>query len=476
MPVVKQVIYQYSPLAIQNLIISVYGYYWKNRRYGKTFEKELWKYKLREKFTYSEWENYQNEQLRSILSHAYHNVPLYKEKYAKYGIGLSDIKSFTIRELYKLPPLEKDELRRFGTTKLLSTKREKGGIFLSSSGSTGTPTKILFSRDFHQKWQAAMEARVRNWAGITKDNSRGMIGGRRIIPSAYSKPPFYRYNFFEKQVYFSAYHISPSNLKGYISAFEKYPIDYMTGYAFSNYILAQLIANEGIKVPKIKAVITSSEKLTDGMRKTLETVYNCKTYDSYSGVEACGLISENECGELLISPDVGILEVLKPDGTPCVPGETGEILSTGFLNYDQPLIRYRIGDMVHLSKNQQTACGRNMPKVEEIIGRIEDVITGPDGRKMVRFHGIFINIPSIKTAQVVQKDLYNIEIRLIAENKLKTKEENLILSRITSQLGNINVVLNYVNEIPPGPNGKFKSVISQINTNHGQFKKNDLGN
>ncbi|NMB64991.1 MAG: phenylacetate--CoA ligase family protein, partial [Spirochaetes bacterium] len=344
MPIVKQVIYQYSPLAIQNLMISVYGYYWHNRRYGRIFEKELLNFKLREKFTYSEWENYQNEQLRSILAHAFHNVPLYKEKYTKYGIGPSDIKSFTIRDLFKLPPLEKEELRQFGTTKLLSTQREKGGIFLSSSGSTGTPTKILFSRNFHQKWQAAMEARVRNWAGITKDNPRGMIGGRRIIPSAYSKPPFYRYNFFEKQVYFSAYHISPSNLKGYISAFEKYPIDYMTGYAFSNYILAQIIANEGIKVPKLKAVITSSEKLTEGMRKTLEKVYNCKTYNSYSGVEACGLISENEFGELLISPDVGILEVLKPDGTPCMPGETGEIFSTGFLNYDQPLIRYRIGD------------------------------------------------------------------------------------------------------------------------------------
>ena len=44
-------------------------------------------------------------------------------------------------------------------------------------------------------------------------------------------------------------------------------------------------------------------------------VYGCKTYDSYSGVEACGLISENECGQLLVSPDVGIMEILNEDGS-----------------------------------------------------------------------------------------------------------------------------------------------------------------
>jgi phenylacetate-CoA ligase len=125
------------------------------------------------------------------------------------------------------------------------------------------------------------------------------------------------------------------------------------------------------------------------MRRIFKEVYQCKTYDSYSGLEACGLISECEHGKLHISPDVGIIELLKEDGNYAQPGETGEAVCTGFLNYDQPLIRYRIGDLIKLSNNQQCECGRHMPVVDEIIGRVEDTVLAKDGREMVRFHGIF---------------------------------------------------------------------------------------
>ena len=57
-------------------------------------------------------------------------------------------------------------------------------------------------------------------------------------------------------------------------------------------------------------------------------------------------------------------------------GEEGEIYSTGFLNYDQPLIRYRIGDR-KLASDQITMCGRSMMVIDEIAGRVEDIIHGP---------------------------------------------------------------------------------------------------
>ena len=90
------------------------------------------------------------------------------------------------------------------------------------------------------------------------------------------------------------------------------------------------------------------------MRKIIERVYDCKVFDGYSGSEACGLISETQQGELLVSPDAGIMEFIKDDGSYAKNGEVGEIISTGFLNYDQPLIRYKIGDMALLSQNQIT--------------------------------------------------------------------------------------------------------------------------
>ena len=89
----------------------------------------------------------------------------------------------------------------------MSSVYDKNGAYYSSSGSTGTPTSIYISKKSHQKWTAGYEIRVKNWAGVSKDMVRGMIGGRRILPNANAKQPFYRYNLFEKMVYFSAYHI-----------------------------------------------------------------------------------------------------------------------------------------------------------------------------------------------------------------------------------------------------------------------------
>jgi len=460
--VIQEKIYSALPIYLQNVFISAFGYQWKKRRFGGVYKKELKGFKSREEFSGNTWSEYQISELRKLLIHAFETVPYYNSLYKNAGISIEDFEKFETADLKRLPILTKEDLRKFGTTTLLSSKREKGGQFFSSSGSTGTPTKILFSNAMHQRWSAAFEARIRNWAGLSRLNSRGMIGGRRVVPDGAVKGHYYRYNSVEKQIYFSAYHISSSTAADYAFALNKYKPEYMTGYAMSNYFLARFLDEQKITVPELKAVITSSEKLTPEMRETFLKVYGCKTFDSYSGVEACGLISENEYGQLLVSPDVGIMEILNENGSPCKPGETGEIFSTGLLNFDQPLIRYRIGDHVKLAENQNTLCGRNMTVIEEITGRIEDTITGPDGRKLVRFHGVFVELPNVIEGQIIQHSLDDFEIKVVCVNRLNPTENKTIISRMISQLGPVNVRINEVEIIPRNHNGKFRAVISHL--------------
>ncbi|MCF6212461.1 MAG: hypothetical protein L3J45_00380 [Flavobacteriaceae bacterium] len=455
------ILYQISPVFLQNSMMSLYGLYWKRRRYGGVFKKKLIDFKIRDSFSNQQWHDYQTKELRKLLVHAFTTVPYYKETYKQHGFKLSDFEKFELDNLKKLPYLEKESLRKFGTTKLMSSQKAKG-VFYSSSGSTGTPTQIYFSKEFHQTYSAMYEARVRHWAGLDYKMPRGMIGGRKIIKSANNKPPFYRYNSAEQQVYFSAYHISEQNAKNYLKGIEKYNLEYMVGYAMSNYLLASFIDKLNLKVPKLTAVITSSEKLTSQMRDAFSRVYQCKTYDSYSAVEACGLISENKYGEKLFSPDSGIMEVLDADGNQVINGESGEIVATGLLNFDQPLIRYRIGDRVKLSKNQKTKSGLNMLKVDEIEGRVEDVITGKDGQKMVRFHSLFVAVPFLKLAQVIQHKIDEIEIVLVVASGFSKREEILINKRLISQLGDIKIRFTYQSEIPNNSNGKYQAVISKI--------------
>lgn len=456
-------LYKAMPISVQNLIISLYGWYWQQRRFGGKFEEELINFRSRNHWSEEQWYHYQEQQLRALLSHAFEHVPFYNRKYGSLGFRLEDFKKFRLEDLNTLPFLEKQELREFGDNELLAANREKGN-FYCSSGSTGTPTKIYYSRSFHQVWSAAFEVRIREWAGVDRFSARGMIGGRRVVKEGDSQGPFYRYNSFEKQTYFSAYHIGPNTVRDYLEGMLKGKVEYMTGYAMSNYFLAQEIEKAGLKAPKLKAVITSSEKLSPEMRETFRRVYQCETFDSYSGVEACGLISETPDGYLVNSPDVGILEVLDENGNAVPAGASGEVVSTGLLNFDQPLIRYRIGDRVSLAKEGAGPKNIDMPVVEQIDGRVEDKVVGPDGRAMVRFHGIFIDHQGLVASQVVQEKRDLIILRLVTDSSYsKDISEPIMIQRIQSQLGSdIKVNFEYLEELPRTSSGKIKAVISKL--------------
>lgn len=454
-------IYTKMPVCMQNIGISVFGIKWYFRRFGGLYKQALNEFQLREKFDTEKWNAYKQQQLSIILKHAYENVPYYYELFNVNNIKYDQIK---LTDLNKVPMLDKNKLRLLGDNLLLSKVKEKKGEFYSSSGSTGTPTRILVSASMHQRYAAAHEARCRIWAGVNNKTPRGMIGGRRVLPSSSDGPPFYRFNYIEKQVYYSAYHISPSNASNYVQAMWNHKILYMTGYAVSNYLLALYFKQKKIKAPKLKAVITSSEKLTDEMREVLESVYQCKVFDGWSGVEACAMVTECEHGSLHISEDVGIIEIIDENGNEVAEGETGEVVCTGFLNFDQPLIRYRIGDRMTKGSGQ-CKCGRQMPIIQKIEGRLEDVVTGPDGRQMVRFHGIFVGITSIEQAQIIQHSTNNIEIKIQNEIPLKNNEIELITSRVKSQLGNIEISVIQNAKIIQTENGKFKAVISHVKSN-----------
>lgn len=457
-----QSLYQKLPVPIQNMVISMYGWYWKRRRFGGQYAEELKKMQDHEFWTKEQFLKYQTKELRKLLLHALRTVPYYKDLFSQHGIDEAKIKIMELNDLSLLPELSKDELRKSGKGSLISSEVSKGRAYYGSSGSTGTPVQILYSHDLHGKMTAAMENRVRNWAGVSISDARGMIGGRRVVGDGNSKGPFYRYNRFEKQVYFSAYHISAKHTMDYMEGIQKHKIQWMTGYAMSNYFLARFIEESGLRAPQMKAVITSSEKLTKEMRDTFYRVYGCKTFDSYSGVEACGLISECEHGSLHISPEIGIIEIVDEYGSPVLPGETGEAVCTGLLNFDQPLIRYRIGDMLKLSENQNCPCGRQMTVIDEIVGRIEDTVIGQDGREMVRFHGIFIGISSIIEGQIIQYSITSFEVKIVVSSTLSNQEYDMILSRMRSQLGEVKVDIIVVDFIPRTANGKFKAVISYV--------------
>lgn len=455
-------LYLKSPVLLQNIGTSLYGLKWRRYRFGGIWKDEVIKAREREFWAADQWYEFQTQELRKLLTHAFDYVPLYHKKYSEVGIDRGFLEHIKLEDLHLLPYLTKDEFRKFGDSTLLSSVLSKGQ-WSTSSGSTGIPVKIWLPNNTTQKFNALMEARVRNWAGVNWKDPRAMVGGRRIMNGEHIRPPFYRYNIFEKQTYVSAFFVSENSVPDIIKGFYKNGVSWLTGYASSIFFIADITKRLGIVAPKLKAVITSSDKLTPEMRKIIGEVFSCEVYDSYSGSEACGLISETPDNKLLVSPDSGVMELLDTDGNPISPGETGEIVSTGFLNYEQPLIRYRIGDTATLSKTQKSVGGRNMAIIDSIGGRVEDVVIGLDGRKNNLLSPLFNGIEHIVRAQLIQHSLDSFEIKIIRDLGYdQLYSEKTLTNNLKIRLGDVKVYFTYVDTLPVADNGKVKAVISHV--------------
>jgi phenylacetate-CoA ligase len=238
-------------------------------------------------------------------------------------------------------------------------------------------------------------------------------------------------------------------------------VTWLTGYAVSYHLLARHILERGLRVPPLKAVITTSEKVTPQMREVMEQAYGCGVFEEYGTVENAVFASQCEHGRLHASPDAGVVEILRPDGSACEPGEAGEVVATGFIRRYQPFIRYRVGDVAAWDP-APCACGRHMPVLREIVGRIEDVVVGPDGRQMVRFHGIFIGQPHVVEGQVIQEALDRIRVKVVPTADFGPEDVQDIRQRIRQRLGEVEVVVEPVEAIERNASGKFQAVVSRI--------------
>jgi phenylacetate-CoA ligase len=272
----------------------------------------------------------------------------------------------------------------------------------------------------------------------------------------------YRYNAVERQVYLSPYHLSSATVGQYLAALERHRTVWATGYAVSFYLLASLAEAAGLAAPTLEAIVTTSEKLTPKMRVTMERVFSCRVFEEYSTVENVIFASECEHGSLHVSPDACYVEILRPDGRPTDPGEVGEVVATGLIRSLQPLVRYRLGDLAAWSA-VPCACGRHMPVLEEVIGRLEDVVVGPDGRRLVRFHGVFVDLPSVREGQVIQHAVDRLTIRVVPEPNFTSADEDAIRRRVKQRLGSsVEVAVELVPHIERDQRGKFRAVVSLL--------------
>jgi phenylacetate-CoA ligase len=420
--------------------------------YGHFLDRSQW-------WSEDEIEKYRFEKLEKLLYYCFHNVPYYRDLWIKINLKPSDIK--TISDLKKLPVLKKEDVHA-NLDKMISDSYKKSRlIFCHTSGTTGKSIQFYERpQDIQFRW--AVWWRYRNRFGIQFDSPYATFTGQVVIPIHQIKPPYWRYNAPMKQTIFTMHHIAPEKVRTIVDRLNRGDFVYYSGYPSIIFNLANLIIDQNLEITNPPRIIfTGAEKLFEDQRALISKVFDCLVTDQYGFSEGCGNASRCEKDVFHEDFEYGILECGDPEQ---IDHNTmrGKIIATGFSNYAMPFIRYEVGD-VGIWKSIECECGRKSKVLVGIEGRCEDFIMTPEGTKIMRFDYIFKDTVNVREAQVVQKELGRIQIRIVKRPDYRISDEKYILSEIKSKISRkLKVDFEYVPEIEREKSGKFRAVKSLL--------------
>lgn len=427
-------------------------------RWGRESEDLVAEALEREAWSAERWRSWQLEQLAERLDHAARRAPYYRQ-YWSFRRQRGDRRSW--ERLEHWPLLEKDTVRRFGSS--LIAEDEPAGPYRieATSGTTGTPLRLWRTRRTLMRRYAIYEARHRRWYGVSRGQRWAMAGCQLVAEPTSEQPPFWVWNAVMRQLYVSSYHLAPEQTALSLAAIKKYRCRYAWGYPSSLALLAQG-PDVGHEAPQLSCVVTNAEPLLASQRALIEASFGCRAYETFGMVELVAAAGECRAGSLHWFPEFGYVESLGRDGEPTLD-ESGELVATSLLDSDMPLIRYRTGDSVALGQSSQTcACGRGLPQISSIEGRSEDIVYAADGRPVARLDPVFKGDLPIREAQIVQERLGELLILVAPSQGWQRAHETRIAGALRERLGDLEFRFESVATIPRGANGKFRSIVSRL--------------
>lgn len=421
-------------------------------RSGLLFRRYLRQLKESEKYSAVEFQAYQNECLRKVIKLAYEGVPFYFQTFKKLKLTPDDIRNTS--DLNKLPIIDNKVVRE--NFALFKNRKYFGPVFKGlTSGTTGSPGVYL--RDLPSiNFENAAAWRSWQWGGRSFGSKRVSLRAGLIVPSDQKVPPFWKMDWFAKELIFSSHHMSESTLKLYVETIKKYRPDDLFANPSAAYLLAEFNHRHNLGLT-FKVVFTSSEMLFDYQRVRIEKSFGCRVFDWYGQAERVAAIGQCEHGTYHEISDYSIVEY-----SPQSEGRH-EIIGTTLNNLVMPLIRYRTGDSVMMEDNHSCPCGRNLKKIKNIEGRSVDALHTPDGRVVGVLNCIPRGIDHLIEMQFVQRSLHEIILRVVVSNDFSDKDAQKLIKKVKEFISyDIKFIIEKVDYIHRGKNGKFNLVISEL--------------
>ena len=399
--------------------------------------------------------------LKNLLHHAYSTVPYYRQMFGKLGLTPDDI--ITPADFRQLPLLNKDDIRyqeEMFISRKYSTENMSRAV---TSGSSGVPFVVYHDDDTEAVWVAAF-ARSRRWFGWEFGDKIAWFWGRRDEVSQTFKQHLI-YNL-KHEKWFDGYRPTPDNFSDWSRKLDRWQPDMLAGYTNVIYLFAQYLDSHAITDIHPKVVETAGMSISPHERELIEEVFQCSVSDRYGSHETMSVVAA-ECpvGNRHLFSDLCYVEILT-DGRPAAYGEPGEVIATPLHSLGMPLIRFRMGDVATLS-DEQCSCGRGLPLLKDITGRVTSIFTLPSGKRL--YGGVFRHLAlkdttCIKRFRVHQLSKEKIEVTLQPGGNFSSDAIEIVRQRCLEILDNepVELVINVVDEIPTTAGGKFLVTISDV--------------
>jgi phenylacetate-CoA ligase len=442
-------LYHRLPAPARSAAATLRGWYLRSWRYGGATERLIEEALDRESWSDERWRAWTEARLAEVLHRAATRVPYYRAYWsARRRSG--DTASWEL--LAHWPALDKDAVRQNPRAFLADDCDPRRMFHVHTSGTTGKPIEVWRTRATVKTLYALAAARTREWLGIPPHVRWARLGGQLVIPVSERRPPFWVWNAAMRQLYMSSYHLAPDLIPAYLDALVRYRIGYLAGYTSSLCALAREAVRLKRRDLRMAAVFTNAEPVTPESREVIGAAFQCPVLETYGMAENVAAASECRHGRLHRWPEVGHVEVM--DG--------GELVCTGLLNGDMPLIRYRVGDRGRMSAAESPCpCGRTLPVMLRVDGRVTDLLVTRDGRKVFWLNPVFYGLP-VRETQIVQQSLDRLTVRVAPAPGFDAGAERAIVQRLVARMGEVRVDIELVEEVPRTANGKLQSVVCRL--------------
>ena len=315
-------------------------------------------------------EGLQLERLKNTCQRVYEKVPAYKKKFDDAGVRPEHIQS--LKDLSKLPFTTKDDLRLNYPFGLFAEPMSRIVRIHSSSGTTGKPTVLGYTREDIEIWAETM-ARTIGLADGTQEDILQIAYGYGLFTGGLGV------HYGAERVGATVIPISGGNTKRQLMVMQDFGTTMLACTPSYALCIAEEALEDGLEIAKTKlrVGIFGAEPWTENMRKQIEKRMGITALDIYGLSEIIGPGVSAECMEkqgLHICDDHFIPEIIHPETEEVLPpGETGELVFTCVTKQALPLIRYRTRDISRLWL-EPCRCGRTSARMERISGRSDDML------------------------------------------------------------------------------------------------------